>query len=277
VHFAAESHVDRSIASPGDFIHTNVYGTFTLLRETLEYWQGLRGEERDSFRFVHISTDEVFGSLTPDGAPFVECSPYQPNSPYAASKAAADHIVRAYHHTYGLPTITSHCTNNYGPFQFPEKLIPLLIIHAYQGRPLPIYGDGLQERNWIHVSDHCAAISRMLDVGRPGAVYMVGDDRSIPNVDVVHAICQAMDVKIPECAPHCDLVKHVADRPGHDRRYDVDSSATRKQLSWSPRIAFARGIVDTVDWYMSNGEWVSGVLSGEYRTWIDRQYGGALN
>lgn len=265
IHFAAESHVDRSIDGPADFLATNVVGTFELLRAALAYWQGLPSTEQAAFRFLHVSTDEVYGSAASGGA-FHESSPYAPNSPYAASKAAADHFVRAYHHTYGLPTLVSHCSNNYGPFQFPEKLIPHMILAAHAGRPLPVYGDGLQERDWLHVDDHCTALEQILDRGSPGEVYHVGTGEVRTNRIVVETICDLVDAfSARRQALSRDLIQSVPDRPGHDRRYCVDSSKLRRELGWAPAWQFEAGLRSTVEWYLTNTHWVERVTSGQYR------------
>ena len=271
VHFAAESHVDRSIIAPDAFMQTNVMGTFGLLEAVQEYWEGMNRDLRDGFRFLHVSTDEVFGSLKENDPEFDEYSPYRPNSPYAASKAASDHLVRAYHHTYGLPTVTSNCSNNYGPYQFPEKLIPLVIHRARSGQLIPVYGDGLQIRDWLHVSDHCAALRRMLAVGEPGAVYAVGGSAQRTNVQVVEALCALLGEARPG-VDYFSLVRTVKDRPGHDRRYAVNASRTMDLLGWAPQETFASGLRRTMQWYLDNNEWVSRVTTGAYREWMDRQY-----
>jgi dTDP-glucose 4,6-dehydratase len=273
VHFAAESHVDRSIRGPDDFIRTNVDGTFALLEETRAYWSALTGQDREQFRFLHVSTDEVYGSLAPDDPPFCETTPYAPNSPYAASKAASDHLVRAYHHTYGLPTLTTNCSNNYGPFQFPEKLIPLMILNARDGKPLPVYGDGKNVRDWLYVGDHCAAIASVLRGGRPGQTYNIGGWNEKPNIEIVETICDLVD----EIAPHAEnsrraLITFVKDRPGHDRRYAMDAHKIERELGWKPKETFDSGIRQTVRWYLDNDEWVRNVTSGSYRQWIAMHY-----
>jgi dTDP-glucose 4,6-dehydratase len=271
VNFAAESHVDRSIHGPAAFVATNVVGTFHLLEATRAFWSGLSGEERAAFRFLHVSTDEVFGSLGPDDPPFSETTPYAPNSPYSASKAAADHLVRAYHHTYGLPTLTTNCSNNYGPRQFPEKLIPLMIVNALAGKPLPVYGDGRNVRDWLYVGDHCAAIRAVLAGGRPGETYNVGGDAEMANLDVVETICRILG----EVAPGPDyagLITFVRDRPGHDRRYAIDATKIRRELAWAPAESFATGMRRTVQWYLDNGDWLAAVTSGEYHKWISLNY-----
>jgi dTDP-glucose 4,6-dehydratase len=273
VHFAAESHVDRSIAAPADFIATNVGGTFSLLEAARAYWAGLDGESRAAFRFLHVSTDEVYGSLGPGEPPFTETTAYAPNSPYAASKAGSDHLVRAYHHTYGLPTLVTNCSNNYGPYQFPEKLIPLMIANALAGQPLPVYGDGMQVRDWLYVGDHCAAIRRVLEAGVPGQVYNVGGANEMPNIAVVHAVCDLLDRLAPRAQSHRAQIVHVADRPGHDRRYAIDAGKIARELGWTPSESFASGIEKTVAWYLGHQEWVAKVRSGEYRQWVERNYG----
>jgi dTDP-glucose 4,6-dehydratase len=265
IHLAAESHVDRSIDGPGDFVRTNVVGTFTLLEEARRYWTSLEGEARERFRFVHVSTDEVFGSLGRDGR-FDEETPYRPSSPYSASKAGSDHLVRAWHHTYGLPTLTTNCSNNYGPYQFPEKLIPHMLLNALAGRPLPVYGRGENVRDWLFVDDHAEALIQVLERGRPGETYAVGGDSERKNIDVVRAICAALDEMRPDAAgPHERLIHFVADRPGHDLRYAIDSSKIRRELGWRPTESFETGLRRTVEWYLGNPEWTRRVLSGEYR------------
>jgi dTDP-glucose 4,6-dehydratase len=275
IHFAAESHVDRSIRGPQPFIQTNVVGTAVLLEEARRYWAELKGDERDRFRFLHVSTDEVFGSLAPGEPPFTEKSAYAPNSPYAASKAAADHLARAYYHTYGLPVIITNCSNNYGPRQFPEKLIPLVILNAIAGKPLPVYGDGLNVRDWLFVIDHCDAIRAVLERGRPGATYNVGGNCEKTNLEVVRAICACLDTKLGRTRPSSELIQFVTDRPGHDRRYAMDASRIREELGWTPREDFSGGIEKTVEWYLANSAWVRDVVSGEYRHWIHLHYAGA--
>jgi dTDP-glucose 4,6-dehydratase len=266
VNFAAESHVDRSIDGPGAFIQTNVVETHDLLEASLVHWNTLEGGERDAFRFLHVSTDEVYGTLGPTGY-FTEESPYRPNSPYAASKAASDHLVRAYHHTYGLPTLTTNCSNNYGPYQFPEKLIPLMITNALSGKPLPVYGDGQQVRDWLYVKDHCRAILTVLDRGRIGEVYNVGGHNERTNLDVVRTICALLDELAPDSAhaPHEGLIEFVTDRPGHDRRYAIDAGKIERDLGWTPEETFESGMEKTVRWYLDNRGWCEGVLSGKYR------------
>ena len=272
VHFAAESHVDRSIHSPADFVQTNVAGTFALLEEARAYWSGLKPHERDRFRFVHISTDEVYGSLGAQDPAFNESTPYTPNSPYAASKAAADHLVRAYHHTYGLPTLTTNCSNNYGPYQFPEKLIPLMILNGIRHEPLPVYGDGLNVRDWLYVEDHCAALRVALSKGRVGETYNIGGRSEKTNLEVVGMICALLDDARPVHAPHAKLIHFVKDRPGHDRRYAMDSRKLESQLGWQPKESFATGLRRTVAWYLDNMRWVENVASGDYQRWIEANY-----
>ena len=272
VHFAAESHVDRSIHGPGEFVQTNVVGTFRLLEAARGYWQSLAGAERDAFRFLHVSTDEVYGSLSETDPAFSETTAYAPNSPYSASKAASDHLVRAYHHTYGLPVLTTNCSNNYGPFQFPEKLVPLMIANALEGKPLPVYGDGRQVRDWLYVGDHCEAVRRVLAKGRPGEVYNIGGNAEKRNLEVVHAICDVLQDLRPREGGYRGLVAHVADRPGHDRRYAIDAGKIRAELGWSPRETFETGLARTVRWYLDNAAWVAQVRSGEYRRWIEKNY-----
>jgi dTDP-glucose 4,6-dehydratase len=275
VNFAAETHVDRSIHGPEDFIQTNVVGTFHLLDEARAYWQSLPAEDKGRFRFLHVSTDEVYGSLGPHDAPFAETTPYAPNSPYAASKAAADHLVRAYFHTYGLPTLTTNCSNNYGPYQFPEKLIPLVILNAIAGKPLPIYGDGSNVRDWLYVGDHCSAVRRVLERGRPGQTYNLGGRNEQKNIGLVRAICALLDELHPKSPviPHDKLITYVKDRPGHDRRYAIDASKVEQELGWRPTETFESGIRKTVQWYLDNQEWARRVTSGDYRKWVEKQYG----
>ena len=274
VHFAAESHVDRSIHGPGAFLKTNIEGTYTLLEAARAYWSHLQGTERETFRFHHVSTDEVYGSLGPDDAPFTEDHPYQPNSPYSASKAASDHLVRAWHHTYGLPVVTTHCSNNYGPYHFPEKLIPLAIVNALAGKPLPLYGDGLNVRDWLYVKDHCAALRLVLERGRVGQTYNIGGWNEKTNLEIVRTICRLLDELRPDAAgPHERLITFVADRPGHDRRYAIDASKVERELGWRPAETFETGIRKTVQWYLDHPEWVAQVQSGAYREWIATQYG----
>jgi len=272
VHFAAESHVDRSIHGPGAFVKTNVLGTFELLEAARGWWEGLARDEKAAFRFVHVSTDEVYGALGESDPAFTEASPYAPNSPYSASKAGSDHLVRAYHHTYGFPALTTNCSNNYGPFQFPEKLIPLMIANALDARPLPVYGDGLQVRDWLYVGDHCAAVRRVLEAGAPGETYNIGGDAERRNIDVVHAICDALERLAPRAGGYRTLITHVADRPGHDRRYAMDATKIRTRLGWAPRETFQTGLAQTIRWYLDNAAWVEQVRSGEYRRWIETNY-----
>jgi dTDP-glucose 4,6-dehydratase len=273
VHFAAESHVDRSIHGPADFVETNVNGTFALLEEARIYWSDLQEAEKSAFRFLHVSTDEVYGSLGANDPAFTETTPYAPNSPYAASKAASDHLVRAYHHTYGLPTLTTNCSNNYGPYQFPEKLIPLMIVNALSGKPLPVYGDGRNVRDWLYVADHCEAVRAVLARGRPGETYNIGGSAEKTNLDVVTALCAILDELRPGPTPHSTLVTHVADRPGHDRRYAMDTHKIERELGWRPRERFETGMRKTVEWYLANRAWVEAISSGAYRGWIDLNYG----
>lgn len=274
VHFAAESHVDRSIHGPDEFIRTNVNGTFGLLEEAREYWSGMSGDEKDRFRFLHVSTDEVYGSLGPDDPAFAETTRYSPNSPYSASKAGADHLVRAYFHTYGLPVLTTNCSNNYGPFQFPEKLIPLAILHAASGKPIPVYGDGQNIRDWLFVGDHCEAIRRVLASGKVGETYNIGGNSERKNLDVVNTICSVLDELRPNdpVMPHRNLIKFVTDRPGHDRRYAMNANKIEQELGWRPRETFSSGIRKTVQWYLDNDAWVQSVTSGSYRQWMAKQY-----
>ncbi len=277
LHFAAESHVDRSIHGPGDFIRTNVTGTFELLEASRAYWSALGEAERAAFRFLHVSTDEVYGSLAPTDPAFTETTPYAPNSPYAASKAASDHLVRAWHHTYGLPVLTTNCSNNYGPYQFPEKLIPLMIHNALAGRPLPVYGDGQNVRDWLYVEDHCRAIARVLDAGRTGETYNVGGHNEVRNLDVVHTLCSLLDElrSRDDGGSYAAQIAFVADRPGHDRRYAIDAGKIGRELGWTPQETFASGLRRTVQWYLEHAGWVDHVTSGAYREWIGRQYGAA--
>ena len=273
VHFAAESHVDRSILGPDDFIRTNVDGTFALLEEARAYWSALPEERRRRFRFLHVSTDEVYGSLGPHDPPFSEATPYAPNSPYSASKAASDHLVRAYHHTYGLPTLTTNCSNNYGRFQFPEKLIPLMILNALAAKPLPVYGDGQNVRDWLYVEDHCEAISTVLACGRPGETYNVGGWNEKRNIEIVETLCDIVDEMSPSrAAPRRQLITFVKDRPGHDRRYAMDARKIERELGWRPKETFESGIRKTVRWYCENEAWVRDVTTGAYRQWIATQY-----
>ncbi len=272
VHFAAESHVDRSIHGPAEFVQTNVVGTFSLLEETRTYWSQLTEPAKSRFRFLHVSTDEVYGSLGRDDPAFTETTAYAPNSPYAASKAGSDHLVRAYHHTYGMPTVTTNCSNNYGPLQFPEKLIPLVILNAVQGKPLPVYGDGLNVRDWLYVGDHCAAIRLALKKGRLGETYNIGGNNEITNIDVVKAICAIIDELRPDFAPHSKLITRVKDRPGHDRRYAIDASKIDAELGWKPDMKFETGLRKTVQWYFEHMDWVASVQTGDYRKWIETHY-----
>ncbi|MBA3487566.1 MAG: dTDP-glucose 4,6-dehydratase [Lysobacter sp.] len=266
INFAAESHVDRSIDGPAAFVQTNVVGTLNLLEKTRDYWKSLDAAGRDSFRFLHVSTDEVYGSLGDTGY-FTEQTPFAPNSPYSASKAASDHLVRAFHHTYGLPVLTTNCSNNYGPYQFPEKLIPLVIAKALAGESLPVYGDGLNVRDWLYVGDHCAAIRRVLEDGRVGETYNVGGDAEQQNINVVNTICQLLDERrgLDNGAPRTSLITYVKDRPGHDRRYAIDASRLKGELGWAPTVTFEQGMARTVDWYLDNQPWVQRVLDGSYR------------
>ena len=272
VHFAAESHVDRSIHGPGEFVQTNVVGTFSLLEETRAYWSALDAEARKNFRFLHVSTDEVYGSLGMDDPAFCETTPYAPNSPYAASKAGSDHLVRAYHHTYGLPTVTTNCSNNYGPLQFPEKLIPLVILNALNGKPLPIYGDGKNVRDWLYVGDHCTGIRTALNKGQPGETYKIGGNSEKTNLEVVHAICDILDKLHTQGAPHSKLITFVKDRPGHDRRYAIDARKINSELHWQPQEQFESGMQKTVEWYINNMTWVNNIVSGTYRNWLEQNY-----
>jgi len=274
INFAAESHVDRSIHGPAEFVQTNVVGTLNLLDESRKHWSTLAAAERSAFRFVHVSTDEVYGSLGANDPAFVESSAYAPNSPYAASKAASDHLVRAYHHTYGVPVITTNCSNNYGPYQFPEKLIPLMILNALQQRPLPVYGDGLNVRDWLYVEDHCAALRLILARGRPGQTYNVGGRSERTNLEVVNAVCAILDEVRPDHAPHATLVQFVKDRPGHDRRYAIDAGKLETELGWTPQEGFEGGLRKTVGWYLDNIEWAQSVTSGDYRQWLATNYAG---
>ncbi|MDB5961516.1 MAG: rfbB [Massilia sp.] len=273
VHFAAESHVDRSIHGPAAFIETNVNGTFGLLEAARGYWSGLPEQEKAAFRFLHVSTDEVYGTLGPNDPPFTETTPYAPNSPYSASKAASDHLVRAYHHTYGMPVLTTNCSNNYGPYHFPEKLIPLVITNARAGKPLPIYGDGQQVRDWLFVTDHCTAIRRVLAEGTLGEVYNVGGWNEKANLDVVHTLCDILDELDPKPeGSYRDQITYVQDRPGHDRRYAIDARKLERELGWKPAETFESGIRKTVQWYLDNQPWVKNVRSGDYQNWLDKNY-----
>jgi len=281
VHFAAESHVDRSIHGPAAFIQTNVNGTFSLLEAARAFWTTLQPADKAAFRFLHVSTDEVYGSLGPDDAPFTETTPYAPNSPYSASKAASDHLVRAYHHTYGMPVLTTNCSNNYGPYHFPEKLIPLVIANARAGKSLPIYGDGQQVRDWLYVGDHCAAIRRVLATGRVGEVYNVGGWNEKANLEVVHTLCDILDELAPKAAnpdgtkaSYRSQISFVQDRPGHDRRYAIDARKLERELGWKPAETFETGIRKTVEWYLANDAWVRNVQSGDYLKWVEKNYAG---
>ncbi len=274
VNFAAESHVDRSIHGPADFIETNIVGTFNLLECAREYWNGLQDDAKQTFRFHHVSTDEVYGSLTPAAPAFTETHPYEPNSPYSASKAASDHLVRAWFHTYGLPVVTTNCSNNYGPYHFPEKLIPLVILNAINGKPLPIYGDGQQVRDWLYVGDHCAAIRTVLAKGRLGETYNIGGWNEKANLEVVNTICQILDELKPRAdgESYATQITFVKDRPGHDRRYAIDARKIEQELGWRPAETFDSGIRKTIQWYLNNPIWVEGVVSGAYRDWLQKQY-----
>lgn len=274
VNFAAESHVDRSIHGPADFVQTNVLGTFNLLESVRDFWGRLPADQKSSFRFLHVSTDEVYGSLRADDPPFAETNPYEPNSPYSASKAASDHLVRAWFHTYGLPVLTTNCSNNYGPYHFPEKLIPLVILNALNGKPLPIYGDGQQIRDWLYVSDHCAAIRRVLERGQIGETYNVGGWNEKANLEVVNTICAVLDHLKPRVdhQSYAQQITFVADRPGHDRRYAIDARKIERELNWKPQETFESGIQKTVQWYLDNPVWIEGVVSGSYRDWLSKHY-----
>jgi dTDP-glucose 4,6-dehydratase len=274
LHFAAESHVDRSIHGPGEFVRTNVNGTFELLEAVRAYWTGLPATSRETFRFLHVSTDEVYGSLSETDPAFSETTAYAPNSPYSASKAASDHLVRAYHHTYGLPTLTGNCSNNYGPFQFPEKLIPLMILNALEGKGLPVYGDGRNVRDWLYVTDHCDALLRILAAGRPGETYNIGGRSEMRNIDVVGTVCALLDELRPRpSGTYAEQIQFVTDRPGHDRRYAIDARKIERELGWTPTETFASGLRRTVTWYLDNTDWVARVRDGRYRQWIEQQYG----
>ena len=273
VHFAAESHVDRSIHGPGAFMKTNVEGTFTLLEAARSHWSGLAGADQAAFRFHHVSTDEVYGSLKPADPPFAESHPYEPNSPYSASKAASDHLVRAWHHTYGLPVVTTNCSNNYGPYHFPEKLIPLMIVNALAGKPLPVYGDGQQIRDWLYVKDHCSGIRAVLAGGRLGETYNIGGWNEMANIDIVKTVCGLLDELRPDPAgPYARLITYVTDRPGHDRRYAIDARKIERELGWRPAETFATGIRKTVQWYLDHADWVRDVQSGAYKDWVHANY-----
>ena len=274
INFAAESHVDRSIHGPGEFIETNIVGTFRLLESVRGYWSALPAAEKTGFRFLHVSTDEVYGSLAPDEPAFAETHRYEPNSPYSASKAASDHLVRAWHHTYGLPVLTTNCSNNYGPFHFPEKLIPLMIVNALAGKHLPVYGDGMQIRDWLYVKDHCSAIRRVLQAGQLGETYNVGGWNEKPNLEIVHTVCKLLDELRPKAdgSSYATQITTVTDRPGHDRRYAIDARTLERELGWKPAETFDSGIRKTVEWYLANPDWVSHVQSGAYRDWVQQQY-----
>ncbi len=274
LNLAAESHVDRSIHGPETFIQTNIVGTFRLLEAVRAYWGGLQGDEKASFRLLHVSTDEVYGSLSPTDPAFKETGRYEPNSPYSASKAASDHLVRAYHHTYGLPVVTTNCSNNYGPFHFPEKLIPLMVVNALAGKPLPVYGDGQQVRDWLYVKDHCSALRRVLEAGRLGETYNVGGWNEKPNLEIVHTVCGLLDELRPRSdgKPYATQITHVTDRPGHDRRYAIDASKIEQELGWRPAETFETGIRKTIQWYLDNPVWVANVQSGAYQHWVQKNY-----
>ena len=273
VNFAAESHVDRSIHAPGEFIHTNVVGTFNLLEEARAYWNELNAADKASFRFLHVSTDEVYGSLSASDPAFKETNPYEPNSPYSASKAASDHLVRAYHHTYGMPMLTTNCSNNYGPYHFPEKLIPLVIHNALNVKPLPIYGNGSNVRDWLYVGDHCSAIRRVLEAGRVGETYNIGGWNEKTNLDVVHTLCDILDQQKPKATgSYRDQITFVTDRPGHDQRYAIDATKIERELGWKPAETFETGIQKTVSWYLSHQDWVENVTSGDYKKWVNKNY-----
>jgi len=276
INFAAESHVDRSIHGPEDFVQTNIVGTFRLLEAVRAYWNGLQGDAKQDFRFLHVSTDEVYGSLGKDDPAFTETHRYAPNSPYSASKAASDHLVRAYHHTYGLPVLTTNCSNNYGPYQFPEKLIPLMIVNALAGKPLPVYGDGQQIRDWLYVTDHCSAIRRVLEAGQVGEIYNIGGWNEKPNLDIVHIVCTLLDEfrARADGQPYSAQITYVTDRPGHDRRYAIDASKMASELGWRPAETFDTGIRKTVQWYLDNPDWIAHVQSGTYREWVEKNYSG---
>lgn len=277
VNLAAESHVDRSISSPEDFIQTNIVGTFRMLEGVRSYWGSMTGQAKADFRFLHVSTDEVYGSLAPADAAFSETHPYEPNSPYSASKAASDHLVRAYHHTYGLPVLTTNCSNNYGPYHFPEKLIPLMIVNALAGKALPVYGDGQQIRDWLYVKDHCSAIRRVLEAGRPGETYNIGGNNEKPNISIVEAVCALLDELRPRAqGSYRDQIAFIKDRPGHDRRYAIDAEKISRELGWVPAETFETGIRKTVEWYLDHPDWVAHVQSGAYRDWVKAQYTDAV-
>ena len=274
INFAAESHVDRSIHGPGEFIQTNIVGTFNLLEAVRVYWSDLPDAEKSAFRYLHVSTDEVYGSLGKEDPAFTENHRYEPNSPYSASKAASDHLVRAWHHTYGLPVVTTNCSNNYGPYHFPEKLIPLMIVNALAGESLPVYGDGMQIRDWLYVKDHCSAIRRVLEVGRLGEVYNVGGWNENPNIEIVKTVCVLLDELRPKAdgSSYATQINYVSDRPGHDRRYAIDATKLERELNWKPAETFETGIRKTVQWYLQNPEWVQNVKSGAYREWLSKNY-----
>ena len=276
INFAAESHVDRSIHSPEDFIQTNIVGTFRLLEATRGYWSALNDPDKSTFRFLHVSTDEVYGSLSKDEPAFTEQHPYEPNSPYSASKAASDHLVRSYHHTYGLPVLTTNCSNNYGPYHFPEKLIPLMFVNALAGKPLPVYGDGQQIRDWLYVTDHCSAIRRVLQAGKTGEVYNVGGWNEKANLDIVHIVCSLLDELRPRSdkKSYQEQITFVTDRPGHDRRYAIDARKLERELGWKPAETFETGIRKTIQWYLDNPDWVQNVQSGNYKQWLEKNYKG---
>jgi len=276
INFAAESHVDRSILGPGEFIQTNIVGTFNLLEAVREYWKTLEAEEKSHFRFLHVSTDEVYGSLDKGEAAFNEAHRYEPNSPYSASKAASDHLVRAYHHTYGLPVLTTNCSNNYGPYHFPEKLIPLVIVNALAEKALPVYGDGQQIRDWLYVKDHCSAIRRVLEQGKSGEIYNIGGWNEKANLDIVQIVCSLLDELRPreDGKPYHEQITFVTDRPGHDRRYAIDARKLERELGWKPAETFETGIRKTVLWYLNNQDWVNNVQSGDYRHWVEKNYTG---
>lgn len=276
INFAAESHVDRSIHGPEDFIQTNIVGTFRLLEAVRDYWGNLHDDVKQDFRFLHVSTDEVYGSLAKDEPAFTENHRYQPNSPYSASKAASDHLVRAYHHTYGLPVLTTNCSNNYGPYHFPEKLIPLMIVNALAGKPLPVYGDGQQIRDWLYVKDHCSAIRRVLEAGSVGEIYNIGGWNEKPNIDIVNTVCALLDELSARADGHSyrEQITYVTDRPGHDRRYAIDASKLERELGWKPAETFDTGIRKTVQWYLQNQNWAANVQSGAYRAWVEKNYTG---
>lgn len=278
VNFAAESHVDRSIHGPEDFIQTNIVGTFRLLEAVRAYWLALPEADKTAFRFLHVSTDEVYGSLTKDDPPFAETNRYEPNSPYSASKAASDHLVRAWHHTYGLPVVTTNCSNNYGPYHFPEKLIPLMIVNALAGKSLPVYGDGQQIRDWLYVKDHCSAIRRVLEAGTLGETYNIGGWNEKPNIEIVHTVCALLDELRPKAdgSSYATQITYVTDRPGHDRRYAIDARKIERELGWKPAETFETGIRKTVEWYLANSDWVAHVQNGSYRDWVSKQYAGSV-